>query len=240
MRIIGVIDIRKGRAVHARGGVRDAYEPVRMVAGVDVGGDAVLLARTYAERLGVREMYVADLDAIAGGIAAMNAAAVSGIADVAAFLMVDAGVSSPGDARRVLDERASAVVVGLETLGSFDSLDEICAAVGGDRVVCSIDLRDGAVIAAPNVAAAAPTPREIAMRAAVAGVGGLVVLDLARVGGGTGVDLDVLRAVRAAAPAVTLFAGGGIRDDTDLVGLTELGCDGALVATALQAGRIGV
>src|SRR5438477_4509429 len=56
LRVIGVIDLRGGAAVDARGGRRDEYQPI---------GDAVELARTYVER-GVEELYVADLDAIEG------------------------------------------------------------------------------------------------------------------------------------------------------------------------------
>jgi phosphoribosylformimino-5-aminoimidazole carboxamide ribotide isomerase len=67
----------------------------------------------------------------------------------------------------------------------------------------------------------------------------VIVLDLARVGSGTGVDLDLLARVRRAAPGLALLAGGGVRDAADLDRLADAGCDGALVATALHDGRIG-
>ena len=41
MRVVAVIDIGGGRAVHASGGVRDGYMPVEVVAGVLVDGDVV-------------------------------------------------------------------------------------------------------------------------------------------------------------------------------------------------------
>jgi uncharacterized protein related to proFAR isomerase len=44
--------------------------------------------------------------------------------------------------------------------------------------------------------------------------------------------------LRAAVPGVTLMAGGGVRDATDLDHLARAGCDGALVATALLSGRL--
>jgi phosphoribosylformimino-5-aminoimidazole carboxamide ribotide isomerase len=240
MRIVGVIDIRGGCAVHAHGGVRGTYAPVGAVAGVAVDGDAVGLARAYVERLGVRELYVADLDAITSGVGAANSSVLSEVAAIGVPVMVDAGVSAPGDARLVLDAGASAVVVGLETLGSFDALDDICALAGGERIVFSIDLRQGALVAAPNVSAMAPTPEAVAARAAAAGVVGVIVLDLGRVGTGAGVDVDVIRAVRAHAPRVALFVGGGVRGEGDLGALEDVGCDGVLVATALQQGRLRV
>jgi phosphoribosylformimino-5-aminoimidazole carboxamide ribotide isomerase len=235
MRIVGVIDLRNGLAVRAHGGTREAYVPVRDVAGVDVFGDAVALARVYVEQLGVRELYVADLDAISAGIGALNSTTLRALAKLGVPMMVDAGVSSPCDARAVLDMGATAVIVGLETLPSFNALDAICASVGGERVAFSLDLRDGKLLAQPNVTAGW-TLAEVAQRAAAAGVGALIVLDVARVGTGAGIDLEVMRAVRTSAPAIVLFAGGGIRSSADVDALADAGCDGALVATALQLG----
>jgi uncharacterized protein related to proFAR isomerase len=65
MRVLGVLDLLAGRAVHARAGRRDSYEPVRTVAGVAIDGNAVALARNYLSPLGLTELYAADLDAIA-------------------------------------------------------------------------------------------------------------------------------------------------------------------------------
>ena len=79
----------------------------------------------------------------------------------------------------------------------------------------------------------------MAARAAEAGVGALIVIDLARVGMGTGLDLALITRVREAVPGLTLFAGGGVRGPEDLARLADAGCDGALVATALHDGRLG-
>ena len=65
MRVIGVIDLKDGVAVHAVRGERQSYRPVR--SGLVEGADPVDVARALRDRLGLRELYVADLDAIAGG-----------------------------------------------------------------------------------------------------------------------------------------------------------------------------
>jgi len=60
------------------------------------------------------------------------------------------------------------------------------------------------------------------------------------VGTGSGIDLDLIAAVRRVAPPhVTVLAGGGVRGSADLEQLAAAGCDGALVATALHKGTIG-
>jgi phosphoribosylformimino-5-aminoimidazole carboxamide ribotide isomerase len=249
MRVIGVIDLAGGRAVHAQGGSRANYLPVQSVAGATIDGDPLLLARAYVERFGLAELYAADLEAIeAGASGDAHAAGDEGrlahdtiIRDLAAIapLWLDAAVSSPEEARHVLALGAVRAVVGLETLGSFDALAEICAAVGSDQVVFSLDLRNGNPIA-PRLGISPGEPaHQLAARAADAGVGAVIVLDLARVGAATGPDVELMARVRAAVPDALLIAAGGVRDGDDLARLADTGCDGALVATALHHGRLG-
>ena len=155
-------------------------------------------------------------------------------------LWLDAGVRSVDDARRAIDVGASRVVVGLETLPSFEVLSAICAAVGSERVAFSLDLRDGQPIATNGASIdGARSPEEIAGMAAISGSGTLIAIDLARVGTGRGLDVDLLRRIHSAAPGLKLIAGGGIREWDDLVRLASAGCHGALIATALHNGRIG-
>ncbi len=64
------------------------------------------------------------------------------------------------------------------------------------------------------------------------------MLDLARIGGGRGVDLVLVAALRHAFPHVELLAGGGIGTPRDLERLADAGLDGALIASALHDGRV--
>lgn len=238
MRVIGVVDLLAGRAVHARAGRRGSYQPVRALAGLPIeSGDALALARAYVDRLGVKELYAADLDAILGRVS--QDALVAAVAALGAPLWLDAGVSSTQRARHSLGLGAARLVVGLETLASYEALGEICAALGGDRVAFSLDLREGE----PLVVAGGDIPRHepahvVASRAAKAGVGAVIVLDLARVGTGAGLDLALIARVRESTPGRMLLAGGGVRGYEDLARLADAGCDGALVATALHDGRL--
>jgi phosphoribosylformimino-5-aminoimidazole carboxamide ribotide isomerase len=240
MRVIGVLDLMNGLAVHARAtaGGRAAYQPVRMVAGVTLDpGDAIGLARVYLGVLGVRELYAADLDAILGG--EPQRLRIAGVARLGAPLWLDAGVRDAAGARDALAAGASRVIVGLETLPSFGALAEICRAVGGERVAFSLDLRDGAPVGGDGAIAPGASVLTLAAEAADAGAGAVIVLDLARVGTGGGVDVALMRRVRATVPRLALFAGGGVRGSDDLARLADAGCDGALVATALHDGRLG-
>jgi phosphoribosylformimino-5-aminoimidazole carboxamide ribotide isomerase len=235
MRIFGVLVLRDGRAVHARAGAREQYEPGRTVAGVAVeAGDAIAVARTYRDRLGVTEVYTADLDAIMGRVPQDRV-----VAELAALapLWLDAGVSSLDRARHVLALGVERVIVGLETLESWSALDAIVAGVGGERAAFSLDLRGGQPVARGAIPIGQPA--DIAARAFDAGVQSIIVIDLTRVGTSAGLDLDVIARVRAAAPKAALLAGGGVRGVEDIERLADAGCDGVLVGTALHDGRIG-
>jgi phosphoribosylformimino-5-aminoimidazole carboxamide ribotide isomerase len=196
-------------------------------------GDPLTLARAYHDILDCDEWYVADLDALAGG--PVQRALLGALAGLRGRLLVDAAVTTPDRARELVADGATRVVVGLETLPSFDALTLVARAIGPKRVAFSLDLRDGAPLAEAPLSG---TPLEVARAAVVAGAEAIIVLDLARVGSGRGVDPVLVQTLRRALPHVELLAGGGIGTARDLERLAHAGLDGALVATALHDGRI--
>jgi phosphoribosylformimino-5-aminoimidazole carboxamide ribotide isomerase len=236
MRVIGVLDLMAGRAVHARHGRREEYRPIERVGALPLAaGDALAVARTYCNVFGIEELYVADLDAISSG--QPQDALVRALADLAP-LWLDAGVSSLDTARRAAGTGSNRIIVGLETLRSFEALGEICGALGRDRVAFSLDLRDGRPVCRLQHDVEREPAEALAAGAAALGAGAIIVLDLARVGANAGIDLDLFRRLRKAAPGVLLLAGGGVRGPDDLATLAAAGGDGALVATALLEGRL--
>lgn len=230
--------------MHARAGARDRYAPVQNAAGWPIDpGNARTLAEIYTDVLGISQIYAADLDGILHR--RPQDEMTRGLASLSAPLWLDAGVRSVDDARRAIALGVSRVIVGLETLPSFDLLSDICAAVGGDRVAFSLDLHDGQPLITNGARADdaarvgdAQTPEEIAALAAISGANTVIVIDLARVGTGRGIDAGLLSRIRSAVPGPSLVAGGGVRGWDDLVLVARTGCDAALVATALHTGAI--
>jgi phosphoribosylformimino-5-aminoimidazole carboxamide ribotide isomerase len=237
--VIPVLDLKGGRALHARRGDRAAYAVVRGALGD--GADPVALARAFRDRLGCRHLYLADLDALtdprAARPAAASAAALAALAALGLELWVDAGVRDASEAAALQAAGAARVVVALETLPGLEALGAIVRRPGSAGTAFSLDLRAGRPLAAdPNLAAA--SPEQIARAVARSGCDTLIVLDLARVGSDTGPPLTLLRRLRAALPTLPLVAGGGVRHAGDLEALARLGCAAALVASAIHAGRI--
>jgi phosphoribosylformimino-5-aminoimidazole carboxamide ribotide isomerase len=155
-------------------------------------------------------------------------------------LLVDGGASRRDGALEVLSAGASDAVIGMETLRSFAALADIVDTVGPNRVVFSLDLQLGTPILHPLMAAAGAVPDALTLtaQAADAGVASILVLDLGRIGTGMGVDLGLLENLRRRHPDMRLFAGGGVLTRKDLERMGDAGCDGALVASAIHAGRI--
>jgi phosphoribosylformimino-5-aminoimidazole carboxamide ribotide isomerase len=233
MRVIPVIDLKGAAAVHAVRGERERYRPLR--SEIVAGSDPVEVTRAVRDMLGLDELYVADLDAIAGRPAHLET-----IAALAreARVMVDGGVTEVAAVGRLLDLGAARVVIGTETLADEQALACLRAALPDAPLVISLDLRAGRVLSPQSDLRGLGAPEALA-RLGRSGVREAIVLDLARVGSGAGPDVALARELSARFPELELLAGGGVRDVADLRALAEAGAAGALVATALHSGAIG-
>ena len=140
LRVIPVLDLKAGRAVRAIGGDRDHYRPLRTRLHAD--SEPLGVARAFRDVLNLRELYVADLDAIAGGRRAgrsIGPSARSGF-----DLWVDAGVRDRTALAPLLAAGVSSLVVGLETVRGPRALAGIVSELSPQRLVFSLDLRGGA------------------------------------------------------------------------------------------------
>jgi phosphoribosylformimino-5-aminoimidazole carboxamide ribotide isomerase len=231
LRVIPVIDVMNGVVVHAVGGLRDRYHPI--VSQHTPSTDPVDVASAIIKYFRPKEMYFADLDAIAGMPPALDT--YRAILAFGVRLWVDAGICDSAGAKRVA-EAGCDVVAGLETVPSSDALNEIVRVVGRDRVVFSLDLRNGVPLREWTVRGQDQdhVPLTIASMAIATGIRRLIVLDLARVGTcrGPGTE-DLCRAIASAYP-VELIAGGGISEIEHARRLEACGVKGMLVATALE------
>jgi phosphoribosylformimino-5-aminoimidazole carboxamide ribotide isomerase len=224
MQIVPVIDIKGAVVVHARRGRRSEYQPLHSPL-VD-GCEPVEVARALCALCRTRTLYVADLDALAGG--PVDEATLTLLSEVA-DAWVDAGATTQGPAEALQRAGAARNVVGTESLGPGAEITP--------PVVLSVDLREGRVISRdPELAGC--EPMAVVPLARALGVSELLVIDLARVGSGSGPPLDAVAELSAALPGVAIYAGGGVRDDADLRALEAAGAAGALVATALHEGRL--
>jgi HisA/HisF family protein len=235
MRIIPVMDLKRGRVVHAVAGRRAQYRPIRSRLAGSSHPEAV--ARAFRNRLGLTELYVADLDAIGGAEPSWTTYEM--LRELGLRLIVDAGVASLERCEAVhRSAGAGGVVVGLESIARRDALARLVREMRSQPIWFSLDLRGGTPIAAREGWSGA-TPEAIARDVVELGITRLIVLDLERVGmrGGSSTTALCQNLLRAH-PGIELVTGGGIRDRADLQALGNAGVAGALVATALHERRL--
>lgn len=236
--LIGVIDLRGGRAVHAIAGQRHRYHEV--VAADVIPGDAIGLAARY-HRLGIRSLYLADLDAIRGGEA--NLALIVQLSSLTADVLIDAGACATALSASLPDCHARFIFPS-ECFATAEAWSTAIGRMGAHRALLGLDLRgtqlrtshDGGIgVEESDSRSLIDTISPWIDRAASVGVRSVVVLDLAFVGTGQGAGtMDVCRRISQRWPKLELISGGGVRDAADVRSLVEAGCDQVLVASALH------
>lgn len=233
--VVPVLDVLRGKAVHAVGGQRARYQPLRSI--LHPTSDPLELARSYRESLGLSSLYLADLDAITGGTP--NPSLYRTLARLGLDVWIDSGLRDEHDLGP-LPDLGCRVVAGLESLRGPDALAAVLDRVGPDRLIVSFDLWAGRPITASPEAWDYGDAEAMAARFVSLGVRRILLLDLTRVGkgGGPGVD-QLLASIRASAPEVDVALGGGIVGTESIRRYRREGASSVLIGSALHDGRIG-
>ncbi len=242
--LIGVIDLKRGQAVHGIAGNRANYQAVQFGSDPSHFGDAIALAKHY-QNLGLRRLYVADLDAI--GCQAPQSDLLTQIIQQCHDwdeILLDigwtgtlsgklsgkpSGEPSVKLPRSALDSPNVGFIAATECAQSPDALSRLVQAVTAGRTLLGLDYRAGEFVS--DVA----TEQQWHDAAKRLKVKRCVVLDVASVGtGDSSNSVEACRVTRQHLSDATIYSGGGIRSVDDLQRFATVGCDGFLVATCLQ------
>jgi phosphoribosylformimino-5-aminoimidazole carboxamide ribotide isomerase len=214
MRIIPVIDLLDGRAVHARGGRRHLYRPLSTPLCRD--SDPLAVATAYRGMHPFRTFYLADLNAIQDRGDNLDVVRALLRRFRGCRIWLDAGPASMEAAGVRLRP-----VIGTETGIDASRLGK--QSKRAPPPVLSLDFRarrflgDPAILDRPDC-----WPPDI------------IVMNLDRVGARRGPDLDRIASLKQRARSRCIYAGGGLRDEEDLRLLAAAGAAGVLTATALH------
>ncbi len=235
MRIIPVLDLMEGLVVRAVKGERERYQPVRSI--LAASADPLEVARCLQAETKCRTFYIADLNAIQGK--GHNREAIGEIASqLDVELWVDAGVADAASANRLVEAGVDVVIIGSETLSSFQQLGFICDSVPKEKFIFSLDMAKGRVLSRA-AALKGIAPSQALARLTSEGLDRFILLTLDAVGTGGGPDLSLLQGAKCDYPHHTFIAGGGVKTPDHLQALSNTGMDGVLVATSLHKGWIG-
>jgi phosphoribosylformimino-5-aminoimidazole carboxamide ribotide isomerase len=209
-----------GRAVHAKKGQRDRYQPLQTPLCEGSSPHAVIDGLLGLH--GFATLYVADLDALTGR-GCQRALLARLRQDYPALeFWVDCGLPADGP-----PAAGNAVpVVGSESLDG-ESARRILPGLGG-AFILSLDYIGERLLGAGELfEEPALWPDRV------------ILMSLSRVGANEGPDFPRLEQFRARWPEKRLIAAGGVRGADDLRRLEALGVSGVLLASALHSGAVG-
>jgi len=241
--VIPVIDLFHGKVVHGKAGQRASYQPIQSV--LADSAEPLEICQSLQQHFGFTDLYVADLNAIAGGDA--NVREIAQLLNTGINVWLDAGTATLTTLQKLscqipLD-RLAHVIVALECCPKPQDLEQVFEVVGPERAVFSLDLKGGQ-LNVPDTGMDTDLWQQmdamgVARKAVEIGYRKMIVLDVAAVGGGQGVwTLSLTKELAGKFPNLDIISGGGVRSVQDLKSMATAGCHHALVASALHDGRI--
>ncbi len=223
-RIIFVLDILNGIAVHAVRGERAKYQPVTGSRICDSPAPLDIISA-----LAPREVYIADLDRLQHR--GENFELIGKISEKTPT-MADIGAQTLEDVKKCA-LIANTIILGTET-ASLDLIEKAALLFPG-RISVSIDMKNNKVLTGDRNMDTEPL--ELVKILNNYNVCNIIILELTRVGTGAGIDVKFLKSI-ARASSHQVLAGGGVKDMDDIKSLEQIGISGALVATAVHSGKI--
>ena len=238
MKVIPVLDLLNGQVVQGIGGRRKEYHPINDSV-ITTSSEPLIVVRDFKEKLLTNWFYIADLNKIQKMEIDSNRKMIEEITrEKNIQLMIDAGVTNLSEVEKVLTSGVDQAVLGTETLNSLEVLEEAVQKFGNERIILSLDLKEGQLLA-NSTQLQKFSPLEIAKKADELNIKAIIVLDLQKVGSEAGPISPVLLKIVKIVKNIPVFTGGGVRNLEDLENLKKISIKGALVATALHKGKIG-
>jgi phosphoribosylformimino-5-aminoimidazole carboxamide ribotide isomerase len=224
VQIIPCVDIQRGRAVRLYKG-DPKLETVYFESPLEA-------AAHWAQKAGL--LHLVDLDAAVG--TGENRALILEAA-TRFSIEVGGGIRSLDAARVLLSGGVKRVVIGTAAVSDPVFLEAALLEFGAERVVVSLDAKDGVVALKGWLESSGQLATDLAAQMWAVGVRTLIYTDISRDGTLEGLNPEPLLPVRRVWQG-ELIAGGGVRDERDLVLLEGLGVEGVIVGRAIYEGTL--
>ncbi len=233
MKIVPVLDILNGEVVHGVRGERDKYRPIKSILTDSI--DPLTLARAFQKKLGLNNLYIADLDSIMGK--GNNFEIIKNIKqELNLNIMLDMGVRVENDLKREIINIVDEIILATETLSSASVIRKALEFFGPEKVIISIDMKNLKLISRMRI----KSPEDGIRRFYKLGVKKYILLDLKKIGTMSGPSKELMNLISKISNLnIKIITGGGIRKGEDIDKLESIGIDAVLIATALHQGDIG-
>jgi phosphoribosylformimino-5-aminoimidazole carboxamide ribotide isomerase len=229
--LLPAIDLRGGHVVRLRQG--------DFAQETEYGDDPAAVARAFADA-GAEWLHVVDLD----GARAGEPRQLEQIADVVAevygrmHVEIGGGLRTADAVAGALGTGVARAVVGTAILRDPRFAATLVDRHGPNRIVASIDVRDGMALGEGWRAGAPGLPvAEAVATLAAAGIATFEVTAIERDGLLEGPNLELLRSLVGLGVG-RIIASGGMASIGDVIAAQAAGCAGAIVGRALYEGRV--
>jgi phosphoribosylformimino-5-aminoimidazole carboxamide ribotide isomerase len=226
--VIPAVDVLDGRVVRLLRGVYDAM--------TEYGDDPVASLQRWADA-GADLVHVVDLSGARSGAPDPELWRRLGAARVP--FQVGGGIRSADAGRAAVAAGAQRVVIGSAAVSDPASMARLVDAVGADRVVAAIDVRDGRARGSGWYDEGRAVESVIS-DVVQAGIPRALVTGIDRDGAEDGPDLGLLDVVRAAGPSLALIAAGGVGSLVDIGRVAAAGAEAVIVGRALYEGTFSL
>lgn len=231
MELIPAIDLLGGRVVRLRQG--------DFTAATEYGDPVEVAGRWVGE--GATRLHLVDLDGARDGRPAQAELIARLVQATGAPCQVAGGLRDEATVAAALASGADRVVLGTLLLQSPQLVRRLVERFGAERLVGSIDVREGSVVGEGWRDAAARVPLGSALEAArAAGLRTLVVTAIRRDGVLVGPDVALLEEARRLFPEAYLICAGGIGSLEDVRELAKRRFAGVILGRALYEARFSL
>ena len=230
MEVIPAIDLKNGRCVRLFQG--DFNKET-------VFSDDPLATALSWEDQGGHRMHVVDLDGAIQGRPAHLEVITSIVSTLRIPVQVGGGIRDLRSAEAWLDAGVDRIVIGTAAVRDPDMVQEICRKFGSERVVVSVDAKEGLVALQGWKEASTTTVFQLASQMAQIGVVRLLYTDIARDGALSGPDF-ITNERLVIETGLAIQASGGVASVEHIKDLVPTGVDGVIVGRAIYTGGVSL
>jgi phosphoribosylformimino-5-aminoimidazole carboxamide ribotide isomerase len=227
MKVIPAVDILYGRAVRL---MKGEYEAV-----TSYDNDPVAVAAGFVEQ-GATIVHVVDLDAARGR--QRSEAILGDLGGAGIPFQLGGGIRTPEAAEEALSFGAERIVIGSVLLSGHSAAARIAAAVGPERIVAAVDVRDGRARGSGWTDGGLETT-EVVSRLVDLGIERTLVTGIETDGTMEGPAVELFAHIRNLAPGLSMIASGGVGSLGDIrhLAASDIGIEGVIIGRALYENR---
>ena len=230
MEIIPAIDLKDGRCVRLfQGDFRQ--ETV-------FSDNPLAMAKSWQDQ-GSQRLHVVDLDGAIKG-KPIHLEIISSIVKALDIpVQVGGGIRDLNSATAWIEAGVERVVIGTAAVRDPNMVQEVCGKHGSEKIVVSIDAKDGLVALQGWQESSSVTVLDLANQVGNLGVVRLLYTDIARDGALTGPDLAT-NAQLTSETDLAIQASGGVSSLEDIRRLLCTGVEGVIIGRALYTGAVSL